>query len=328
MAKHISLLLYIAIAVVAKLPNTHAQVHYLQFEAMPMSANPAFAGMFDGTVRVSALYRNQWGAVTVPFVTYGTSFDLPLLRRKLNSYWGVGGQVLETAGGDGNMKNRSGIVSLAYHRYISKKEYGKSEFGIGIQGTYSQNTFDVSDVFFNNFPNGVFQPLSINTTPNAYSFYKLNAGISFSQTIGRHLKLLEGVAVNNINEPTSDILKRREAGRGVARNAAGIIQAQLSVGHFMVKPVVSCFAGEHFTNLIAGGDFYYRVKRGHLKQPALFLGIWYRSRDITAITTGVEFGSLRASIAYDYTLSSPSSVYGNGGYEIAIRYIARGGVKR
>ncbi|MCB9047123.1 MAG: type IX secretion system membrane protein PorP/SprF [Chitinophagales bacterium] len=55
-------------------------VHFTQFNAAPLILNPAFTGNFDGKMRASAIYRDQWRSVTVPFKTIAISVDAPMVH--------------------------------------------------------------------------------------------------------------------------------------------------------------------------------------------------------------------------------------------------------
>jgi hypothetical protein len=80
------------------------------------------------------------------------------------------------------------------------------------------------------------------------------------------------------------------------------------------------------SELIAGNEFNYQVGRESGYEDfstAVFLGAWYRTSDAAMITAGVEFKGIRIGVGYDYNISTlNSSSNGNGGFEIAIRYIA------
>src|SRR5262245_38456566 len=54
-------------------------VGFSQFYDQPLLRNPALAGFFDGDMRFTASYRNQWQSVTTPYRTFGlgTEFKLP-----------------------------------------------------------------------------------------------------------------------------------------------------------------------------------------------------------------------------------------------------------
>ena len=51
-------------------------VHTTQFYASPLTLNPALTGGFDGQLRASLNYRDQWrGLLPSPFVTTSASLD-------------------------------------------------------------------------------------------------------------------------------------------------------------------------------------------------------------------------------------------------------------
>ena len=47
--------------------NLAQDIHFSQFNDLPLALNPSLAGNMDGTVRTGTLYRNQWNTVSVPF---------------------------------------------------------------------------------------------------------------------------------------------------------------------------------------------------------------------------------------------------------------------
>jgi len=51
--------------------------HFSQFYASPLTLNPAIAGTYTGTFRISAIYRDQWrSAVDDPLKTFAVSGDV------------------------------------------------------------------------------------------------------------------------------------------------------------------------------------------------------------------------------------------------------------
>ena len=49
-------------------------LHFSQFNENPSLINPALTGA-NSVMRASAVYRDQWRTVTVPYKTYGVSFE-------------------------------------------------------------------------------------------------------------------------------------------------------------------------------------------------------------------------------------------------------------
>ena len=47
--------------------NFAQDIHFSQFNDLPLALNPSLAGNMDGTMRTGAIYRNQWNSVSVPF---------------------------------------------------------------------------------------------------------------------------------------------------------------------------------------------------------------------------------------------------------------------
>src|SRR6476620_9515584 len=74
---------------------------FSQFYEMPMLRNPALSGIFNGDLRVSSAYRNQWGSISVPFVTsaLGVEFKLPVTKQS-NSFYTLGTQLTVDKAGD------------------------------------------------------------------------------------------------------------------------------------------------------------------------------------------------------------------------------------
>ncbi len=105
--------MHCSFAVAFTAPIAFAQdIHFTQFDMTPLVINPAFTGMFDGQVRAGAIYRNQWASVTVPYVTYGASVDLPLPIERNGDYLAGGLQFYKDQAGDANLSNFTGMAFL------------------------------------------------------------------------------------------------------------------------------------------------------------------------------------------------------------------------
>jgi type IX secretion system PorP/SprF family membrane protein len=70
----------------------HAQdTHFSQYNATPLSINPALTGIYDGTFRFTNTYRSQWGGLGKGYSTVYSSLDFPMGKTKQkNHYWGAG----------------------------------------------------------------------------------------------------------------------------------------------------------------------------------------------------------------------------------------------
>jgi type IX secretion system PorP/SprF family membrane protein len=305
-------------------------IHFTQFDMTPLVINPAFTGMFEGQARASAIYRNQWASVTVPYVTFGASVDFPLLIERNGDYLATGLQLYKDQAGDGNLQNFTGLVSVAYHKSLGHSEH-PSDLAVGLQGGYAEKSIDLSKLYFGDeFSNGTFNK---GTTQeyhlgigNHINYYLINAGLCFSHG-GEKFSYTLGLAANNINQPNDAIEKKQNSETGLDMRYTGEIGLSIKAGERLsLKPAFLYQNQASASEMIVGNEFHYEVSNSpgyNNFSTAVFLGGWYRTGDATMITAGVEFKGMRIGIAYDYNISSlNTSSNGNGGFEIAIRYIA------
>jgi type IX secretion system PorP/SprF family membrane protein len=304
-------------------------VHFTQFEASPLILNPSFTGGFNGQYRAAAVYRNQWSSVTIPFVTYGASFDLPIVTDlSTDDYLAIGGQIYNDKAGDGNLVNFSGLLSVAYGKYLGAK--ADKLISLGVQGGYSEKSLDMSKLYFGDeFLNGTFEPGTSAEHPyfnNKTKYFTVNAGLSFQYRISDNFGFVLGGGANNLNQPKESLMKKANSTVGLAmryNGQLGVI-AYLS-DKFSIRPAALYQSQASATEFIAGNEFNYILGVPDVRSYAtsIFLSGWYRSSDAIMATIGMEFKGVRFGVSYDYNISSlKSASNGNGGFEISLRYIA------
>ena len=325
-------------AIVLTAPVAYAQdIHFTQFDMQPLIINPAFTGMFNGQVRAGAIYRNQWASVTVPYVTYGAYVDMPLIIERNGDYLSTGLQLYKDQAGDGNLSNFTGLVSLAYHKYFGRGDGGaSSDLAVGLQGGYAQKSIDLSKLYFGDeYLNGQFTPGTSQEyhlgLGNSVNYYLVNAGVSFSHG-GDKVGYTIGVAANNLNQPNDAIEKKENSETGLDMRYTGELGITWLTGpRLSLRPAVLYQNQATASEIIVGNEFHYEVSNnpGYSNfSTAVFLGAWYRTGDATMISAGVEFKGFRIGVAYDYNISTlNTSSNGNGGFELAIRYIAPNPIK-
>jgi len=323
--------LIVAIALSAK--TLQAQdIHFTQFNAAPLVLNPAFTGDFDGQWRGAAIYRNQWASVSVPYVTYGASFDAPIVYDlSIDDYLAGGIQLTNDKAGDGNLTNFSVLASVAYHKFFGIQENGVKALSVGFQGGYSEQSIDLSKLYFgSDYYNGSFNPgqsLETQGLNNRVHYFVVNAGISWAQMTSSTFGYQLGLGANNLNQPMNGFEKtpnQQNNGLGMRYNGqAGFIL--YTSEKFSLRPGFLFQSQATATEIIAGNEFHYIVSNPEVRSfaTAVFLGAWYRSGDAAMIVIGGEYKSFRLGISYDYNISGLNKASnGNGGFEISLRYIA------
>ena len=76
-------------------------IHWSQFNDIPLFQNPGNAGHFSGDYRFVANYRNQWKSVTIPFSTLSISADSKIYS---NRNVGYGILFFNDVSGDGKLR--------------------------------------------------------------------------------------------------------------------------------------------------------------------------------------------------------------------------------
>lgn len=316
-------------------PAAFAQdIHFTQFDMQPLVVNPAFTGMFYGKVRANAIYRRQWASVTVPYVTYGASVDAPI-KSESGGYLAGGLQLYKDQAGDGNLSNFTGLASIAYHKTFGNNgdEYSGSDLAVGLQAGWAQKSIDLSKLYFGDeFVNGSFVKGTsqeyANNVGNNVSYALVNAGISFSRSFNRNFSMILGAGANNLNQPNDAITRKKKSDVGLAMRYTGELGFVWGVSDKLsLRPAVFVQSQASALEMIYGNEFHYLLADAYNSAtsftPAIFVGGWMRGGDATMITAGLEIQNFRVGLGYDYNTSSLNNASnGNGGFEIALRYVA------
>jgi type IX secretion system PorP/SprF family membrane protein len=309
-------------------------VHFTQFEAAPLTINPAFTGAFDGTVRVAGVYRDQWRSVTAPFVTYSASVDAPIRFGLAGDDYLAGGlQFYNDKAGDGNLSNTSILGSVAYHKFLGGTGDGAGDrpgktLSVGFQAGYCSKSIDLSKLYFGNeFMNGGFNPgLSGENLNNKVHYWVVNAGIAWAHAVSEGFSYTIGLGANNLNQPRESLEREKNSEVGLGMRYTAQLGAVARVSdRLRLMPAVLYQSQASATELVAGNEFNYAISNSNYSSisTAVFLGIYYRNNDAMMGTAGIDWKGFRFGVSYDYNTSSlKDASNGNGGFEISIRYIA------
>jgi type IX secretion system PorP/SprF family membrane protein len=310
-------------------------IHFTQFNAAPLTINPAFTGNFNGTVRAAGIYRNQWNSVTVPFRTYCATVDAPIVMDLAgDDFLAAGLQVYSDKAGDLALSNTSVLASVAYHKYLgggSANDQPDKSLSVGFQGGYNSKSIDLSKAYFGDeFLNGSFAPGTSEQYPylnNNVNFWTVNAGIAWAHKTGERFAYTIGIGANNLNQPAQSFdNRRRTSDVGLAMRYTAQVGAIAKVSERLsLLPVVLYQSQATATEVIVGNEFNFALANPNYSSvaTAVFLGVFYRNSDAVMATVGVDFKGFRFGVGYDYNISAlKDASAGRGGFEIMLRYIA------
>ena len=122
--------------------------HYTQFNAVPLSVNPAYTGNFEEDIRVAGNFRQQWISSVAPISTTSIQVDGKIGYENSSKQRPISFGILFM--NDNSMKGAfvSNYISAAasYQITLDKKENQK--LSIGLLASYCNRRLDFSNVSF------------------------------------------------------------------------------------------------------------------------------------------------------------------------------------
>jgi type IX secretion system PorP/SprF family membrane protein len=298
--------------------------HFSQFWASPITLNPAFTGKFDGSLRVSGNYRNQWPEINNAFVTYSASLDMPIMRNRIsqNDTWGFGVMAYSDKSASGVLQANNISVSTSYHKGLD--EDGNHQIGVGFQASYLEKTLNTNKVTFGDQLTTLGYTISSNDV-YANKFLKaghfdLNAGVLYNGSTGPDNNFYAGVSMYHITRPKESFL-----GANYLANPRFTIYTGGYLGIGENKTLygsalhsVQAKASE----TLVGAALGITPNPEQLKPTTIFGGMWTRFNDAVIPYLGLEFGDFRFGFSYDVNISKLKTASNSqGGIELSLIYI-------
>lgn len=181
-------------------------VHFSQFNLSPLVVNPAQAGAIKDDQRFTLNYRDQWRSLGSPFTTYAASYDLPILRGKMNGrYIGLGGHAFQDKAGASAFGTLNAGLTVAYDLKLSRL----GELAFGLQGAYGQRSATLDGLSWDSQYTGTNYDPSLPTGEVVFNqrivYIDLAAGLLWRHVLLGHETAL-GAAVHHPHQPTVTLL--------------------------------------------------------------------------------------------------------------------------
>ena len=330
-------LLFVVVVLTGCLGLQAQDLHNSLFYMNPLHINPSFAGNYEGTFRIGGLYRDQArSAIGSSAYSSPTIFvDAPVLMIGKRSWLGAGILIFQDKAGDGNLKMTAGQLTAAAHLAMDKKS--KNIFSVGVQwgrvGRSFENLFRWGDVIAAEQLN---TPIPQSDDPigdqgsqpgqgggDGPSFSDINAGFMITSKVNKNMDFNFGVSARHITTPGSDY---NFSSNPEDLNLRFTAHAQLEI-----RPKKSKWSYTpelYFSNISPSSQIQLHGWAGYMLKPEenikLNFGLGYRVQDSGQFLLGVDYGDIKAQLAYDLTLSELSDVNSSqGGFEIAVYYIGK-----
>jgi type IX secretion system PorP/SprF family membrane protein len=297
---------------------------FSQFFEQPLLRNPALAGLFTGDLRVSMSYRDQWSSITVPYRTTSLSIEHKIPIGSKHDLITIGSQMSVDAAGDIRLKRTQILPLLSFHKSLSEDNdtYLTAAFmGGPVSSQFDATQLKLGDQFRNgsyDASNPSMQPI----TRSGYSYWDLNAGLSFSSTIHKTTNFYIAVGMTHVTNPTihsvtgnvDDALKPR-----ISLNA-GINAPSGEKGHIMA--FTDYFSQNGNRQLLSGLLYGVNLIEYDNGDPdILYIGSFMRWGDALIPVVKMGFNHFSVGVSYDINISKLKVVSNwRGGLELSLVY--------
>ncbi|MFK7934283.1 MAG: PorP/SprF family type IX secretion system membrane protein [Saprospiraceae bacterium] len=330
--------------------------HFSLFNMSPLTLNPANTGAFEGTVRLSGIYRGQWYGLSSSngFQTPAFSGDSPILAigKKKRDWLGVGATIIQDNAGLFISDNQFAL-SAAYHKSLDKK--GRTIVTFGVQGgRYARKLNNKTDfIFGDQIANGTRESDDLenllmsggggagggggNEADAENGSIDISAGVKLLTKVGKKADLTLGLAFDHIlgaeynllsltgSTPNPDPDPTGNNGPKLRRPLLTTIHGQFNTplsDKLSLHPTILAQAVEGSPlELALQAVAAYEINSE--KKVSLRGGLGYRVSDAGEFLFGLDYGDIRVMASYDLTLSELSNATTGGAFEIGAWYIIK-----
>jgi type IX secretion system PorP/SprF family membrane protein len=297
----------------------HAQVdpHFSQYYVYPSWLNPAMTGAFDGSYRVSGVYRSQWGNIA-PFKTMGLSADFTT-DKNLN----YGASIIHQEAGNGGYQYTTAYGNIAY----TGVKFGPADnhrVAFGFQAGVIQRRFNRNKMTFGDQWNPItgYNPNTasidqLNRT--SASAFDMSAGVLyFDATPDKKANIYAGFSAAHITRPNDQFSSSGDARFPV--RFTGHAGVRISVNEDLrITPNILYLRQGTAVEKMIGAYAQFRASSADL-----LLGINYRAQDAIVPFVGVTYKNMVIGASYDVNQSDLSKMTkGPNAFEISLSFIGR-----
>lgn len=297
---------------------------FSQFYEQPLLRNPALAGLFTGDLRVSMSYRDQWGSVTVPFRTGSLNIEHKIPVGSAHDLITIASQMSMDAAGDIRLKRTQILPSLSFHKSLSADN--DTYLTAAFQGGPVNSQFDATQLKMGDqFRGGSFDPSNPTAQPitsNKYSYWDVNAGLSFNSSLKNKTNFYIAVGMSHITTPTI---------RSVTGDVPGFLRPKIILNAGVNAPSgerghITAFTDFMVQNgnrqLLSGLMYGINVVEYDNGDPDIFyVGAFMRWGDALIPVVKMGFNHISVGLSYDINISKLKVVSNwRGGLELSIVY--------
>lgn len=315
------LFLFCVMAMVLPVAGGYAQgMHFSQYWNAPLLVNPANTALLpDANYRLGAQYRQQWASIPVPYTTISVFGEAQLLRGVEGSNWlGIGGAFWNDRAGAGQLEQTRGDLYMAYHLQLGERHM----VSLGASAGIVQRKVDFSRLIFDRQWDGFkFDEALKSGEPmdmRQAGYTDIGVGLNYAFFPNENFYLKIGGSVGHLNQPTETFYNAsHKLGMRPTGNAEAIIRVSPTV---ILTPSLYFTMQQNAWEGLYGTLAEFRVG-GDEVAGSFIIGAFHRWGDAIVGAAGYQWGDIRLTSSYDYTLSTLRSANnGRGAFEISLLY--------
>lgn len=312
-------------------------IHFSQIYNTPLLLNPGLTGSFNGELRASFNWKDQWRSIDKSFQTYALSFDHSLFRRHWEkAYLAYGLYLYRDVAGTVKYGTTKVLASLAPTIKISEH----STLTAGVQFGWGNQSIDPSKFRWGNQYDGLnFDPTITSTESLVFepqNYVDLGAGISYwyqkpesEEHLNDVFEIKAGFAVHHINKPAVSFYTVKNERLPMRYTFHVNSYFGLKNTNWGLWPQGSYSIQGIHNELMLGmlGRVLFQAassKTGFIKEIALSVGMHARiSSPFDALIPQIffEYTDFALGMSYDINLSKLRGASQlRGGFELSLRY--------
>ncbi|MBC8032611.1 MAG: PorP/SprF family type IX secretion system membrane protein [Chitinophagaceae bacterium] len=300
-------------------------LHFSQFFEAPLLRNPSLAGIFNGDIRVQAVYRDQWNSFTNAYRTGSLNAEYKMPVGKGNDFITTGLQLLFDKAGTAGLTSTHVLPALNYHKSLSDQKL--MYLSVGFMGGLVQKSIDRSKVTTNNqYDGSAFNPsiaAGESFTGTNFSYFDGSFGASFNTSFGagEANSLFAGVAYHHFNRPSNSFYRTASSALNPKIVFSTGIKFNVNDNNYFTLQADHSVQG-NFNETIGGAMYSYKI--GAPDEPAYTLhgGAFLRWGDAFIPVVKIDYNPFSVALSYDVNVSSlKTASQSRGGFELSVSWM-------
>ncbi len=310
---------------------------FSQYTASITYNNPGLVGLFDGEVRVTANYRDQWASVLgpTPLRTFAGAGDFRYAVGK-KDFLGMGVNAIHDQGGAAAYTFTGAGLTLALQKYLGGGRGRNSNYlGFGGRVGYGETRLNSEALWYSSdldTSSLVITPggRSGATTGAGNAYLDLSAGVHLS-VVRRNYSYVIGLAGHHLNGPNPTLLY--DASLRLQPRYTGIVAGEYLIRKYLrLLPSATIDLQDRARRVQAGAGVLYQS--GQAGDAGLRFGTYGRISNTYAggvglealvLTAQVEYARTTVGISYDVNIGQVGrAVNARGAYELSLSWTREG----